>query len=216
MIIQHIGIIPDGNRRWAKENGCSLDKTYLFFIKHICSIITKINTLKIPEISIYLMSKDNFQKRKSDDVAPVVEAIDIFLSNMLIPVINSTNAKIRCIGDYHLLNETTCSLIDNIEMKTAANNGLLINLLIVYDPFDEIKISFKNTYTFNINNLEISRKVDLVIRTGGGPVRLSNFLPLQCAYAALYQIDDYFLDFKIEKIEEIINSFSEIQMRYGG
>ena len=84
-----------------------------------------------------------------------------------------------------------------------------------YNPLDEINRS-KNLYNpLEISDLEVDLPLELVIRTGGKPVRLSNFLPLQCGYANIEVFDKFFIDLTEEDILQTIKNYESVTPNYG-
>ena len=102
-----------------------------------------------------------------------------------------------------------------LEARTKSNSGIVINFLIGYNPLYEINDAIKNHGTICINTLSVPQCVDLLIRTAGGPTRLSNFLPLQCGYASIEMLDAKFLDVSCDNIISIIKRYKDIEPKYG-
>lgn len=213
MNIWHLGLIPDGNRRWAKEKGVSLEYAYSEFAKKIVEITIQCSNIGIHELSIYLLSKDNLL-RNADELLPVIHGVASLLQE-LEAVARNRNIKVRIHGDkshgYHELNQLEALLSES----TNGNTGMVVNLLLGYSPFDEIAEALLKHEKISLESLAVSTRVDLVIRTAGKPVRLSNFLPLQSGYANIEVSDHFFLDLEPSELEEMIHKYDDIIPRYG-
>ena len=100
--------------------------------------------------------------------------------------------------------------------RTSGNRKGTLNLLLAYDPIEEIIQAFRTSTNHErfYEDLWVTKPVDLVIRTGGAKL-LSNFLPLQCGYARLYCYDKLFNDFTTEDLDEVVHQFSMIERKFG-
>jgi undecaprenyl diphosphate synthase len=78
----HVGIIPDGNRRWADKHSLTYSKSYNISMKHLGKVIRKLLDLGVKNITVYLLSKDNLQ-RKRYDLDSVIQAEALFIQNEL-------------------------------------------------------------------------------------------------------------------------------------
>ncbi|MBQ3571670.1 MAG: undecaprenyl diphosphate synthase family protein [Clostridia bacterium] len=215
MKINHLGIIPDGNRRWAKANNVDLYKTYNIFANRIVEIFEFFQTTQINELTVYIASKENLT-RKPTEIDSVVNA---FVSSL--PAIKDialkNNCKVKFIGLYNVTHQNLLDCAYDIQNSTQNNTGKVLNMLVGYNPFDEIARSAKakNSAELEVSDLEVNSYVDLVIRTAGKPVRISNFLPIQCGYANIEVFDKYFIDLTNEEIASTVHSYEDVSPRYG-
>lgn len=214
MKIKHLGLIPDGNRRWAKEHGMTKRAAYDLFSDHICNIILAVNELGIEMLTVYVVSKENLA-RNNQDIEDVMQSVSIMLDQKLPPIVKNLHVQIRCIGIDVIDNKEFIKTARKIEEDSHSNNGMIVNLLIGYNPIDEINKIVSQGQKVCINNLSIPKSVDLLIRTAGRPIRLSNFLPLQCGYANIEVLESKFLDTSCESIKAIIDKYQEIEPNYG-
>ena len=215
MKIEHLGIIPDGNRRWAKENAVSKRYAYDLFATHICEIILSVGIKNnLGMITFYVISKENL-KRDMSDVNDVLDAVKTMLSTNIIEVVDKLNARIKCIGTTSIDDEEFKKIVHHIESYSEKNTGIIINFLIGYNPFDEINQLNLNEVELSVSNLSVPKYVDLLVRTAGGPTRLSNFLPLQCGYANIEILENKFLDVDCETIIRLIEKYNNINPNYG-
>ena len=214
MKVKHLGIIPDGNRRWASQMGVSNLYAYSLFTEHICNIIHALNDTNINMLTVYVVSKDNLE-RNNQDVSDVLQSVNNMLVEKMPPIIQELQAQVRCIGIDAIDDEEICKNAKKLEMSSRFNSGIVVNLLIGYNPIDEINEAIKKHGLISIDVLSVPKCVDLLIRTAGGPTRLSNFLPLQCGYASIEMLDDKFLDVSCDRIVSIIKKYKDIEPKYG-
>lgn len=214
MKINHLGIIPDGNRRWARSHKVTYLEAYTQFIRKTCLLIKTVEPLGVKTLSIYILSKENLS-RPYEDVYPVLLAVKDLLCSELPKLLESLPLSVRCIGVENTKNTALIASASKIQADTRNNTGLIINLLIGYSPVDEIGSILNLSQDFSLGSLLVPTPVDLVIRTAGGPIRLSNFLPLQCGYANIEVIEKYFPDISSHDIESIIKHYEGVAPKYG-
>jgi undecaprenyl pyrophosphate synthase len=215
MKINHVGLIPDGNRRWAKRNGKDLHEAYALFFKKIIAMISCLRQCGVQIISIYIISAENL-RRTRHDVLSVLFALESAIKGGILRFDSTVN--FRFIGNANGLPINLSIEIDRIngiylENYDAGNIG--VNFLVGYSPFYEINEALKFNNELSMNNLLIPQPVDLIIRTGGWPVRISNFLPLQSSYAAIHVADSLFLDFNENDLADVVKQYRSVEMRYG-
>ena len=204
----HIGIIPDGNRRWCKRNNKNRFE-YATMAQHmICKFFEeyKESTLPYPigELSMYILSKDNIEKRDKSTLDLVDKTMDIigilFSSPFLQDKIN-----LDIIGDTTIL---PLILQEKIQKCVAFSNGPLpIHLAIGYDPV-------KDTMDFLEKGFHSRTQMDLVIRSGG-QLRSSGFFPLQTLYSEWVYFDELWPDMTKKHIESALETFSNRQRNFG-
>ena len=209
---KHIGVIPDGNRRWAVENGLTKDKGYAIGVTPGLVLFKQCQKYNINEITFYGFTVDN-TKRPSEQKRAFTEA---------------------CINSVKLLTKEDCEilvigntkspsfpeeLLPFTKRRTFGKGGIKVNFLINYGwewDLNELKTADakrKNIYN-NIHSNDISR-IDLIIRWGGRR-RLSGFLPVQSVYSDFYVIDDYWPDFKPEHLDEALSWYNVQDVTLGG
>jgi undecaprenyl diphosphate synthase len=201
----HIGIIPDGNRRWAQENGYEKKDGYSYGIAPGFELYEMMLEYGIKEATFYGFTKDNNKREKSQREAftkACVEAVEL---------LSGRDANLLVIGN-------TNSPAFPTELHKYANKrvnfgrGLIdINFLVNYDWEWDLRSLVSNK---RLQSSDISR-VDLIIRWGGRR-RLSGFLPFQSAYADFYVIDDYWPDFKREHFIDAMRWYQDCDVTLGG
>ncbi len=227
---EHIGIIMDGNGRWAKKRGLPRSAGHSAGADTLKKIVTECNKMGIKYITVYAFSTENWKRPK--------EEVD-FLMNLLLGYLRDAektlageNVVIRAIGSRKELSEEIQQQIIKTENFTKNNTGIIMNIAVNYGSREELihavrKIS-KEVKDGKISTEDISSELisdnlytkgqpdpDLIIRTSGEE-RISNFLLWQMAYSELYFTDRLWPDFGIKDLYEAIEEFQHRTRRYGG
>lgn len=211
----HIGLIPDGNRRWARNNKLQYPDAYKISMLRIVEFLKFWYAKEFKYISIYLLSKENLLRDRSDLDSVVKAEID-FIRNMLPDVCALLNCRVVHAGNKTILPSDMALAIDYISQKTLHNTQRTLFLLIGYNPIDEINSSIEyHDLPIDVSKLWVPMKVDIVIRTAGGVVPLSNFIPLQCGYSQIYILDKLFNDVTTEDYTEICNKATSTELLHG-
>ena len=211
-IPRHVGIIPDGTRRWSRVHGVPLQDAYIETMKKLAVLLGEVFRSGVPVASVYLLSRKNCE-RSSSDLDPVLRAEEQFVERLLPRVVNDLRVRVVHAG----ANSSRCeSLIAAIRLlcgETADYSKRTLNLLVNYDPLVELA-SAVDPDGFDFTKLDVPDDVDLVIRTGGD-ARLSDFLPLQCGSAELDFVSTLFNDTDCSEIIASIRSFHQRSRRFG-
>ncbi|CUP57300.1 dihydroorotate dehydrogenase [Clostridium baratii] len=211
-IPNHIGIIPDGNRRYASSKGLSKDKGYSLGILPGLILFKQCQKLGVKELTFYGFTVDNTKR-------PVIQKnafIDACIQS--VKLLSKEDTEILVIGNKASKNFPK-ELIPYTTRKKFGKGGMKVNFLINYAwqwdlySLKESGNSNKNI-TGSIQSNDISR-VDLIIRWGGRR-RLSGFLPVQSVYSDFYIIDDLWPDFKEHHLFDALNWYNEQDITLGG
>lgn len=201
----HIGIIPDGNRRWAIKNGLQKKDGYKFGIQPGFELYEMMIDYGVQEATFYGFTKDNNKREKNQRDAFTQACVDA------VQLLSGKDANLLVIGN-------TESSAFPPELKEYANRrvhfgrGLInLNFLVNYD------------WEWDLNNLTENKtlkssdipRVDLIIRWGGCR-RLSGFLPAQSVYADFYIVDDYWPDFKMSHFLDALRWYQNCDVTLGG
>ncbi len=200
-IPQHIGIIPDGNRRWAVEKGLQKEDGYQHGIDPGLEIYKKCIELGVKEITYYGYTSDNTKRPSAQTRAFQKACVDSVLK------LAEHDANLLIVGntDSPLFPE---ELLPYTKRVTIGNGGIKVNFLVNYGwNWD---LNYGNT----IASSEISR-IDLIIRWGGRN-RLSGFLPVQSIYADIYVIKDLWPDCHIDHLHEALDWYQHQDPTLGG
>lgn len=211
-IPRHIGIIPDGNRRWAKENGLQKEEGYAFGLEPGLKLLQTAKKFGIQELTYYGFTVDNCKRPKEQVKAfshACIEAVKIIeKENVKIYVVGNTKSSCfpKELLPYTKREESEASVI---RTKASANQDagkMRVNFLINYGWEWDMKNDWASK--------DIPR-VDMVIRWGG-MCRLSGFLPIQTVYSDFYIIKDLWPDFKEEQFEDALNWYQKQDVTLGG
>jgi undecaprenyl diphosphate synthase len=223
---QHIGIILDGNRRWAQEKGLPTHSGhYQGLCVNLIRIIDHSLFRGVKILTAYGFSTDNWN-RTPDEVAYLMQLFDRFIHNELAGM-HQKGVRIRVIGDTSALPLFLQQSLEHSVQLTTGNQRLVLNLALNYGGREEIVRAFSRFIAVNTTDLPIKLEVvsdyldtsplpdpDLIIRTGGEK-RLSNFLTWQSSYSELYFIDKYWPDFSEADLDDVIADFQYRQRRWG-
>lgn len=228
-IPNHVGIIADGNRRWAKKNGLkSIDghKAGEENIENLCNYMID-RGVKV--VSVYVFSTENF-KRSEEEVKYLMDlAVKKFKT--FSKKYNDKNIRLVFSGKKTGLRKDVLEAVETLTEETKNNTRGTINFCFNYDGNEEIVDATKKIYAdvanglLNINELnrDIYAKylyqelppVDLVIRTSG-EIRLSSFMLWQASYSEFYFCETYFPDFKETEFEQALLEYNKRDRRFGG
>jgi undecaprenyl diphosphate synthase len=218
----HLAIIMDGNGRWAKKRGLKRVEGHKKGAEVVKEITTYCaNNPEIEILTLYAFSTENW-KRPKMEVDFLMKLLDNWLKKEL-PTYIENNVKFETIGDISKFSPALKKRIEYTKEITKNNKKLTQVLALNYGSRDEITRAVKKLVENkeditpeNIQkNLDISRDVDLLIRTSG-EIRVSNFLLWQIAYAEMFFTPTLWPDFTSKELEKIINEFKKRERRFGG
>lgn len=221
---KHIGIIPDGNRRWAVGQGLKKEQGYGSGISPGMQLYRTCRTLGIEEMSFYGFTVDNTKRPSTQRLAftrACVKAVE---------VLSKEDARLLVLGNTDSAMFPR-ELLPYTTRQTFGSGGMKINFLVNYSWEWDLGLTGRGiALTPNgaetgpapndirigptLQSAEVSR-VDLVIRWGGRR-RLSGFLPVQSAYSDFYVLDEFWPDFKEEHIHQALEWYSKQDITLGG
>ncbi len=228
-IPNHVGIIVDGNGRWAQERGLSRSAGHKNGAKNLKKIIRYTFKKGVKVLSIFVFSTENF-KRSEEEVNYLM---DLFVQSFKneFSKLKDENVKIVFSGREKPLPEKVLKAMNKIMEDTKNNIGYILNICINYGGHAEIidavkKISndvAKNIITIDAIDEQVFNKylynnlppIDFLIRTSG-ELRLSNFMLWQSSYAELYFPKIYFPDFDSHAFDEALIEYNNRDRRFGG
>ena len=222
----HIGIIMDGNGRWAKLRNLPRTKGHREGLDVAKKIVKAASDLGIKFVTLYTFSTENW-KRTQEEVGYLMTLIKKHLSSEF-NFYKENKIKIEHIGDITALPLDVQTEIENAKKDTKDFTGTTVLLAINYGGKDEIirgikKLAAQKKDFSSITEQDLSLAldtknipdVDLLIRTGG-ELRLSNFLLWQAAYAELIFTDTLWPDYTKEEFIKNIQTFQHRTRRFGG
>ena len=226
MKLEHLAIIMDGNRRWAKANNLPSYEGHRKGAENLWDIINFVQNLKLKFLTVFVFSTENW-KRSSNEITFLMKLLNQFL-DQTITKINENNFRVRFIGDLFPFEKKIKDKIEIIHKSTSLNKGAVITLALNYggrldivSAINQILIENKHTRVINENDFKkytLNRDLpdpDLLIRTGG-EMRLSNFLLWDLAYTELMFIPQMWPDFDQFILENCILNYSKRTRKYGG
>ena len=221
----HVGIIMDGNGRWAEQRGLPRIEGHRRGAERSKEVIDVSIELGIKCLTLYAFSTENWQRPQSE-VTILMKILESYLNNEFSALIRK-NVVFRAIGEIWRLPENIQALIRAIEEKSANNTGMQLVAALSYSSRSEILRAVKNIMDAQINPEDLTEELfssqldtaglpqpDLIIRTSGER-RLSNFLLWQSAYAELYFADTLWPDFDREEFILAIQDFQSRERRFG-
>jgi len=226
---RHIGIIMDGNGRWARKRGLPRIAGHNAGIETVRKIVEACGELNIKVLTLYTFSRENW-KRPPLEVSALMRLL-LTTINREINDLMKKNVKILCIGALEDLPKKTLASMHNAMEKTAGNTGLILNLALSYGSRDEIKkaiieiaqkVRAGTIQPEEIDDLVIAQHLqtkdlpdpDLIIRTSG-EFRISNFLLWQIAYSELYVTKVLWPDFRKADLIKALQNYLGRERRFG-
>ena len=226
---EHIAIIMDGNRRWAKEKNLEVKQGHYAGAENLEKIAQYANKIGIKYMTVYAFSTENWKRSENE-----VKALMMILKNYIEKLLERTSAnniKINILGDISRLEIGLQNSINKIIDKTKNNTGLTLNIAFNYGGRAEILRATKQiaeeVHEGKLDLEKIDEKCienhlytkgqpdpDILIRTSG-EIRISNFLLWQLAYTEFIFIDKYWPDFNENDIVESIHIFQKRHRKFG-
>jgi len=226
---KHIGIIMDGNRRWAREKGKPAGFGHKEGAKTVENIVRYANKIGLEYITVYAFSTENW-KRSEEEVTGLMLLLQSYLDDYSKRA-DTENIRVKFIGKITELSENVQKSINKCIERTKDNTGVTFNIALNYGGRDEIVTAVKNIAQsikegkLKINEIDeklISNKMytenmpdpDLLIRTSG-ELRLSGFLTWQSTYSELYFVEKYWPDFNEKELEKAIEEYQRRNRKFG-
>jgi len=223
--LQHIAIIMDGNRRWAKEHLLPSMMGHKKGVDALKNITKACDDFGVKYLTLYAFSTENWN-RKKEEVDFLMELMVTTINNE-IKELNEKNVKMNYIGDLSRLNPTLRKTLEGSKEITKDNTGVVLTVAINYGARDEIVHAVKNIIEDKIDSSDVTEELiskylytntipdpDLLIRTSGEK-RISNYLLWQIAYSEVYITDTYWPDFDKKELAKAIKEFALRQRRWG-
>ena len=227
--LQHIAIIMDGNRRWAKKHHLPTAIGHQKGVEALRSTLRACAEFGIKYLTVYAFSTENW-KRNPEEVSFLMNLLSSTLTKEL-DELHRENVKIKFIGSIEPLNEKLKNTIINAEKTTRNNSGVNLQIAFNYGSRDEItravreiaiEISKKEISPADITETSISDRLytagmpdpDLIIRTGG-EFRISNYLLWQAAYSEIIVLDEFWPEFGKNSLAQAVSEFERRNRRFG-
>ena len=227
---EHIGIIMDGNGRWAKKRGLPRTAGHTAGAQTLRKIARYCSDIGIKYLTVYAFSTENW-KRPQDEVSAIMK----LFKDYMIEAINDfqdDSIVVKFIGDRSVFSDDMLELIERNENDSKDRDGMVLNIAMNYGGRDEIVHAVRNIAQSykdgeltldDINDKLISDNIytkgqpdpDLIIRPSG-EYRTSNFLLWQSAYSEYCIMDVLWPDFKPKHLDEALIEYAKRNRRFGG
>jgi len=221
---QHIVIIPDGNRRWAKEKGLKPWEAYWHVQDKIEKLLDGVKKFKVKNFTLWGFSTENWNRGDKEEIEQLMKVFESTIDKFH-KRFHEDKARFRHLGRKDRLPEKLVKKLQELEKETENYKDWSVNVALDYGGRDEmiraIENIIKSGYT-KIDEKIISDALDtcglpdpdLIIRTSGEK-RLSGMMPWQAVYSEFYFTNVYFPDFGIENLEEAIIDFGMRKRNFG-
>lgn len=224
-IPHHIGIIMDGNGRWAQEHGLPRLEGHRAGTENIRRVLEACREYGIKIVTIYAFSTENWQ-RPLEEVRGLMKILERVLERE-VEKLHREGVKLRHIGELEGLSDSLREAVLNAIELTKDNDRLTLNVAFNYGGRTEIVRGARKLVEMNVDPSDVDEELfsqylytaglpdpDLIIRTGG-EMRLSNFLIWQSAYAEYYSTPTYWPDFDKEELYRALQAYAQRDRRFG-
>ena len=220
---RHVGIIMDGNGRWAEARGKNRSFGHSQGSKNVDRIVSYAFEIGIESLTLYVFSAENWA-RPQQEVDKLMALLKTYIKKFVKKAVKN-KTRLKVVGDTTALSSELQELIATDMEKTSIYTDHILNLAINYSGRQEIVHAvnelIKNGEEITVDGISknlytaISGEPDLIIRTGG-EFRLSNFLMFQGAYSELYFTEVLWPDFDEKELDKALSSFAKRNRRFGG
>lgn len=228
---KHIGIIMDGNGRWAKKRGLPRTFGHREGAKVFRKIVEYCGEIGLKYLTVYAFSTENWSRPK-DEVDSIMKLLEQYIDDAFQHQDENQKFRTKFIGDISALSPVLQEKIRRIEEVVSNKNGLMVNIALNYGGRDEIVRAVKQVaYQVQTGALPLEKMdqevfsqylytagqpdPDLIIRPSGEE-RLSNFLIWQAAYSEFVFMDILWPDFTPRDLERAIVEYQQRDRRFGG
>lgn len=226
----HIGVIMDGNGRWAKARGKPRTEGHVAGVKALRRLVEHCINFGIDYLTVFSFSSENWTRPK-DEISFIFGLLRRFVASDL-EKLHRNNVRVRILGSREGLDDGLRRLIAEVEATTALNTGLQLQVAFNYGGKAEIAdavrriaglVAAGRLKTDDITEETIGRALytagmpdpDIIIRTSGEQ-RISNFLLWQSAYSELVFVEENWPDFNEATFLRVLEDYSSRDRRYGG
>lgn len=223
--LQHVAIIMDGNRRWAKEKGLPTAMGHKKGVDALKETLRACDDYGIKYLTVYAFSTENWNRKKEE----VDFLMDLFCQTLKTETqeMHKKNVVINFIGDLEKLAPKLQEILNDSRELTKNNTGVHLQIAFNYGSRNEIVQAVKNIVKKGISEEEVTEELisnelyttgtpnpDLLIRTGG-EMRISNYLLWQIAYSEFYVTQKFWPEFGKNALAEAVLEFKNRQRRFG-
>lgn len=227
---KHVGIIMDGNGRWAKKRKMPRTFGHREGTQRVIEIVEAAYKINIKSLTLYAFSTENW-KRPDEEISKLMDLLAYYIKNQL-EKIKKNNIRINVLGDYKAFPDKIVRLIETALQETKSNDKMILNIGLNYGGQSEIvrasklicedviagRVSLEDIDVESFKDYLYTREqeeLDLLIRPSG-ELRVSNFLLYQLAYSEFYFSNILWPDFHEDEFYKAIYDFQKRNRRYGG
>ncbi|MFP3204350.1 MAG: polyprenyl diphosphate synthase [Metallosphaera yellowstonensis] len=227
-IPNHVGIIPDGNRRWARSNNSSVNEAYMMGYKKLKSVLIWLLELGVKNVTVFALSTENCTRRSRSELDLVMNYIKRGLEELLTEeFVDKFKIKVRAIGKLEMVSQDLRKTVEVVTERSSKYSERKLTLAICYGGRQEIldavsRLVRERKDISSITEDEFRKyfydnelsDIDLVIRTSG-EMRISNFLLWHLAYSELFFCEAYWPDFRKIDLWRAIRAYQRRVRRFG-
>lgn len=230
LLPRHVAIIPDGNRRWAKEHGVEVWEGHEAGAKRIEEIVREGRRLGIREVSFWGSSLENLSKRPLPEKQGLLRIYEVYFEKLMAdPDVFKDKVRIRCIGHWReQFPESLKHILEQGMEATQHHDQYFINFFLAYSGDDDMLLAIQRitgeglapgmvteaVVRSHLMTAELP-PVDLLIRTGDDPHLSAGFMMWETKDAQLYFPDCHFPDFDAVKFRAAIQEYERRTRRFG-
>ena len=224
-IPEHVVIIPDGNRRWAKKRGLAPIAGHKRGLETALKVVKGSRSLGVKVLTLWGFWTENW-KRPDKEVGYLMKIYLLFFKNHARELVRE-GVKFKWLGRRDRVPAALRNMLEKIEKTTAKNKNYILNICIDYGGHEEIVDTFKKILKKGVKASQVTEELiaknldtvglpnpDLLIRTSG-EMRTSGIMPWQTAYTELFFSKLMFPDFSIAELKRAISDYSARQRRFG-
>jgi len=223
---QHIGIIMDGNRRWAEKKGLTINEGHEAGARNLEKIVNHCLDLGVKTLTVYALSTENWRKRTKKEVKGIFNLI-LRVAKEKKKEYEAKGVKLAVLGEFQAFPRKVARAIGEILKIVKKHERLKVNLALNYGSRDEILKAVRKVIQEKIPPQKLDEKTfskflytngepdpDLIIRTAG-EIRISNFLLWQISYSELYFTNTLWPDFDEKEFDKAIAEYQKRKRNFG-
>ena len=230
---RHVAVLADGNRRWARTNapGQPLVTGYSAGAEKLKEFVEWCDELRIPVVTLWVLSTDNFSRSSADEIAPLLRVIE----KMVTDLATTGRWLVHPVGALDLLPAESAEILKNADRDTGHLSGMQVNIAVSYGGRHELRDAVRSllaeqaasgtpieelAQTLDIEHIaqhlytKGQPDPDLIIRTSGEQ-RLSGFLMWQSAHSEFYFCEALWPDFRKVDFIRALRSYAQRERRFG-
>ena len=227
---QHIAVIMDGNRTWAKKNSLSLVDGYKAGIENAFTTVNNCIASNIKYLTLFAFSTENWNRKKSEIDPLMYICSDLFSKKEIKSRIDLKKVRVRFIGDISIFETKNKTLFDrmvDLQEETKNNTSFFLQIAMNYGARMDIVNACKNIMNAEMKANEVTEDIfskylyttgipdpDFLIRTSG-QIRISNFLLWQISYSELYFTDTLWPDFDLSCLKIALDNYQKRIKKHG-